>query len=111
MRLYNPQLKKLDSITISGFFIEYCFVLKDANFIVLPTKVIESYQVFYFKDDLDGGVMYLWLLICMMRTILPMTISPSPSIVIHSDRDDTVVENLVDIHVQPTMASVVEPVV
>lgn len=45
------------------------------------------------------------------NTILPMPISLSPLVMIYFDRDESIVENQVDIGVEPPMGSVEEPVV
>ena len=53
MRQYNPQAKKLDPKTISGYFISYCVGSRGSMFYYpsYTTRVIESYRVIYFEDD------------------------------------------------------------
>ena len=47
MRLYNPQSKKLDLKTISGYFIGYCVGSRGSRFYCMShtTRVIESDRV------------------------------------------------------------------
>ena len=57
VRPYNPQLKKLDLKTVSGFFIGYCVGSRGSRF-YYPSHsmwVIEFDRVVFFKDDLDSG--------------------------------------------------------
>ena len=57
MRPYNPQLKKLDLKTVSGFFIGYCMGSRGTRF-YCPShsmRVIESDRAVLFEDDLDSG--------------------------------------------------------
>ena len=53
VRPYNSQSKKLDSKTISGYFIGYCVGSRGSRFYYLlhTTKVIELDRVIYFEDD------------------------------------------------------------
>ena len=54
VRPYNPQLKKLDLKTISGFFIGYCMGSRGSKF-YCPShsmQVIESDRAIFFEDDL-----------------------------------------------------------
>ena len=54
VRPYNPQLKKLDLKTISGFFIGYCMGSRGSRF-YCPShsmRVIESDRAIFFEDDL-----------------------------------------------------------
>ena len=50
---YNPQSKKLDSKTISGYFIGYCVGSRGSKFYCSShtTRLIESDQAIYFEDD------------------------------------------------------------
>ena len=54
VRSYKPQSKKLDPKTISGYFIGYCVGSRGSMFYcpLQTTRVIESYQVIYFEDDI-----------------------------------------------------------
>ena len=57
VRPYNPQLKKLDLQTVSGFFIGYCVDSHGSRF-YCPShsmRVIESDRAVFFEDDLDSG--------------------------------------------------------
>ena len=53
MKPYNPQSKKLNPKTISGYFIGYCVGSRGLRFYCPShtTRVIESNQVIYFEDD------------------------------------------------------------
>ena len=53
MRPYNPQSKKLDPKTISGYFIRYCVGSRGSRFYCLShtTRVIKSDRAIYFNDD------------------------------------------------------------
>jgi len=57
VRPYNPQLKKLDLKTVSGFFIGYCGGSRGSRFYCLShsMRVIESDRAVFFEDDLDSG--------------------------------------------------------
>ena len=52
---YNPQFKKLDPKTISGYFIGYCVGSRGSRFYcpLHTTRVIESNRAIYFEDDTD----------------------------------------------------------
>ena len=53
VRPYNPQSKKLDPKTISGYFIGYCVESRGSKFYCQShtTRVIESDRTIYFEDD------------------------------------------------------------
>ena len=53
VRSYNPQSKKLDQKTISGYFIGYCVGSRGSRFYcsLHTTRVIESDRAIYFEDD------------------------------------------------------------
>ena len=53
VRPYNPQSKKLDLKTISGYFIGYCVGSRGSRFYcpLNTTRVIESNLAIYFEDD------------------------------------------------------------
>ena len=53
VRPYNPQSKKLDPKTISGYFIGYCVESRGSKFYCSShtTRVIESDRAIYFEDD------------------------------------------------------------
>ena len=53
MKPYNPQSKKHNPKTISGYFISYCVGSRGLRFYCPShtTRVIESNQVIYFEDD------------------------------------------------------------
>ncbi|KAF7808414.1 Retrovirus-related Pol polyprotein from transposon TNT 1-94 [Senna tora] len=57
VRPYNPQLKKLDPKTISGYFIGYCLGSRGNRFYCPShsTRVIESDRAYYFENDSDSG--------------------------------------------------------
>ena len=51
--IYNPQSKKLDPITISGYFLCYCMRSRGSRFFYPShtTKIVESDNNVYFEDD------------------------------------------------------------
>ena len=53
MRPYNPQSKKFDPKTISGYFIGYCVGSRGSRFYcsLHTTRVIESDRAIYVEDD------------------------------------------------------------
>jgi len=55
---FNPQQKKLDMKTISGFFISYSVGSRGCRFYCPShsTRVIESDRAIFFEDDLEIGV-------------------------------------------------------
>ncbi|KAH9669477.1 Integrase catalytic domain-containing protein [Citrus sinensis] len=57
VRPYNPQSRKLDPKTISGFFIGYCIGSRGSRFYYPShtTGIIESDRAIYFDDDHNGG--------------------------------------------------------
>jgi hypothetical protein len=57
VRLYNPQLKKLDPKTISGYFVGYCIGSRGSRFYCPShmTRIIESDRAIYFENDIPSG--------------------------------------------------------
>ncbi|KAF7841396.1 Retrovirus-related Pol polyprotein from transposon TNT 1-94 [Senna tora] len=57
VRPYNPQLKKLDAKTISGYFIGYCPGSRGNRFYCPShsTRVIEFDRAYYFENDSNSG--------------------------------------------------------
>ena len=57
VRPYNPQFKKLDLKTVSGFFIGYCVGSQGTmfNYPSHSMRVIEFDCAVFFEDDLDSG--------------------------------------------------------
>ncbi|RVW97122.1 Retrovirus-related Pol polyprotein from transposon TNT 1-94 [Vitis vinifera] len=55
VRPYNPQSKKLDPKTISGFFVGYCIGSRGSKFYCssYTTRIIESDRVVYFEDEVN----------------------------------------------------------
>ena len=53
VRSYNPQSKKLDQKTTSGYFIGYCVGSRGSRFYcpLHTTRVIESDRAIYFEND------------------------------------------------------------
>ena len=53
MRIYNPQIKKLDPKTISGYFVNYCIGSRGLRFFCSShtTRIVESNKVVYFEYD------------------------------------------------------------
>ncbi|RVW41067.1 Retrovirus-related Pol polyprotein from transposon TNT 1-94 [Vitis vinifera] len=56
VRPYNPQLKKLDPKTISGFFVGYCIGSRGSRFYCSShtTRIIESDRAVYFEDEVNA---------------------------------------------------------
>ena len=57
VRPYIPLTRKLDSKTISGFFIGYCIGSRGSRFYcpTHSTKIVESDRAVYLEDELDSG--------------------------------------------------------
>ena len=59
VHIYNPQIKKLDPKTISGYFVSYRIGYRGSRFFCLShtTRIVESNRVVYFEDDFgfDGS--------------------------------------------------------
>ena len=57
MRIYNPQEKKLDPRTISGYFIGYAEKSKGYRFYFLShtTRIVESRNMKFLENDLVSG--------------------------------------------------------
>ncbi|KAJ9679813.1 hypothetical protein PVL29_021660 [Vitis rotundifolia] len=55
VRPYNPQSKKLDPKTISGFFVGYCIGSRGSRFYCPShtTRIIESDRAVYFEDEVN----------------------------------------------------------
>ncbi|KAJ9675422.1 hypothetical protein PVL29_024372 [Vitis rotundifolia] len=55
VRPYNPQSKKLDPKTISGFFVGYCIGSRGSKFYCPShtTRIIESDRAVYFEDEVN----------------------------------------------------------
>ena len=55
VRPYNPQSKKLDPKTISGFFVGYCIGSRGSIFYCPShtTRIIESNRAVYFEDEVN----------------------------------------------------------
>ena len=53
VRVYNPQIKKLDPKTISGYFVGYCIRSRGSRFFCPchTTRIVESDIAVYFEDD------------------------------------------------------------
>ena len=58
VRSYNPQCKKLDPKTISGYFIGYCVGLRSSRFYcpLHTIRGIESDRAIYFEDDTGASL-------------------------------------------------------
>ena len=52
-RIYNPQIKKLDPKTISGYFFDYCIGSRGSRFFCPShtTRIVESDIDIYFEVD------------------------------------------------------------
>ena len=53
VRVYNPQIKKLDPKTISSYFVSYCIGSRGSRFFCPShtTRIVESDITIYFEDD------------------------------------------------------------
>ena len=53
VQIYNPQIKKLNCKTISGYFVGYCIGSRGSRFFYPShtTKIVESDRAVYFEDD------------------------------------------------------------
>ena len=114
VRPYNPQLKKLDSRTISGFFIGYCTGSRGCRFYcpTHTTRIIESDRAFYFEDDLDSGSTTPRVInLHNEDIILPIPISSSSPLIFPPNRDDVSIGDLVDPSVEPPMPDTESPTV
>ncbi|KAF7808426.1 Retrovirus-related Pol polyprotein from transposon TNT 1-94 [Senna tora] len=119
VRPYNPQLKKLDSRTVSAYFIGYCTRSRGCRFYCpnYSTRVIESDRAFYFENDSDSGSNIPRVInLHNEDTLLPLS-SQTSSSVAHvpvldgENRDDILVENPIDPVVVPPIVKIGEPVV
>ena len=80
VRPYNPQSKKLDHKTISGYFIGYCVGSRGSRFYYPShtTRVIKSDRAIYFEDDISTSqgareIVFKKHLVC-----IPVPISSAP---------------------------------
>ena len=59
VQIYNPQIKKLDTKTISGYFVGYWIGSKGSRFFCPShtTRIVELERAIYFEDDFgfDGS--------------------------------------------------------
>ncbi|PNX82538.1 putative retrotransposon Ty1-copia subclass protein, partial [Trifolium pratense] len=79
---YNPQQKKLDMKTISGFFIGYSTASRGCRFYCPShsTRVIESDRAVFFENDLESGVSTPRpVTLKEDRTFLPMPVVSLPT--------------------------------
>ena len=53
VRIYNPQIKKLDPKSINGYFFPYCIGSRGSRFFcpTHTTRIVEPNIVVYFEDD------------------------------------------------------------
>ena len=53
MQIYNPQIKKLDPKTFSGYFVSYGIGSRGSRFFCPShtTRIVESNRAVYFEDD------------------------------------------------------------
>ena len=90
VRPYNPQLKKLDSRSISGFFIGYSAGSRGSRFYcpTHTTRVIESDRAIYFEDDLDSGsVAPRQIELRDESTYMPVPVLPSLPMTVDPNRE------------------------
>ena len=53
MRIYNPQIKKLNPKTINGYFVGYCIGSRGSRLFYPShtTRIVELDRAIYFEDD------------------------------------------------------------
>ena len=80
VRPYNPQSKKLDPKTISGYFIGYCVGSRGSRFYFPShtTRVIESDRVIYFEDDTGTSQRLREIVFKEYPIFIPMSIASAP---------------------------------
>ena len=80
MRPYNPQSKKLDSKTISVYFIGYCVGFRVSKFYCPShtTRVIESHRAIYFEDDIGRSQGTREIVFKEHPFFIPMPIDSAP---------------------------------
>ena len=61
VRSYNPQSKKLDPKTISGYFVGYCIGSRGSRFYCPShtTRIIESDRAVYFEDEVNVNLNFV----------------------------------------------------
>ena len=80
VRLYNPQSKKLDPKTISGYFIGYYVGSRGSRFYcpLHTIKVIESDQAIYFENDTSTNQEPREIVFKDHPIFIPMLIASAP---------------------------------
>ena len=80
VRPYNPQSKKLDPKTNSGYFIGYCMGSRGSRFYCPShtTRVIESDRVIYFEDDIGTSQRPREIVFKEHPVFIPMSIASAP---------------------------------
>ncbi|KAL6340089.1 hypothetical protein AAG906_038924 [Vitis piasezkii] len=107
VRPYNPQSKKLDPKTISGFFVGYCIGSRDSRFYCPShtTRIIESDRAIYFEDEVNIDPNFVPCEIPFgeghVIILFPTSHVPNVDVPIHGDQvepdilvDDTVVDGI-----------------
>ena len=79
-RSYNPQSKKLDPKTISGYFIGYCVGLRGSRFCCPShtTRLIGLDRVIYFKGDTGTSLGSREIVFKEHLVLIPMLIASAP---------------------------------
>ena len=80
VRLYNPQSKKLDPKTISGYFNGYCVGSRGSRFYCPShtTRVIELDRAIYFEDDIGTRQWLREIVFTEHKVFIPVPIASAP---------------------------------
>ncbi|KAF2302306.1 hypothetical protein GH714_034047 [Hevea brasiliensis] len=105
VRPYNPQIKKLDVKSISGFFIGYYTSSRGSRFYCLThsARVIESDRAIYFEDEMDSGSQMPRVVNLREETVVfPVPLLPS-SVDFNPPKGNDEVHNPVDVNLEPSV--------
>ncbi|KAF2321068.1 hypothetical protein GH714_033480 [Hevea brasiliensis] len=103
VRPYNPQIRKLDAKSISGFFIGYCTSSRGSRFYcpTHSTRVIESGCAIYFEDEMDSGSQIPRVVNLRDETVVfPVPLLPS-SVDFNPPKGNDEVQNPIDVNLEP----------
>ena len=87
VRIYNPQEKKLDSRTVSGYFISYAEKSKGYRFYCpsRATKIVESHNARFLENDVISGSNKSRHLVFEERHNIEPTLESSSGLIIFPD--------------------------
>ena len=87
IRIYNPQEKKLDSRTVSGYFISYAEKSKGYRFYCPShaTKIVESHNARFLENDVISRSSEPWDLVFEENRNIEPTLESSSGVIISSD--------------------------